>query len=228
MGGVGAHAAGVGAGVAVADALVVLGNGEGKGGCAVRESEEGELFAVEEFFEDEGGFGGSGEGSGEEVAGGGEGFAMGAAENHAFAGGEAVGFDDDLRGETGKLFGDLAEGGADGMGGGGDVLPAHEVLGEGLGSFEHGGGLGRAEDAEAVALEAVGEAERKGQLGADDSEGGALGEGEGDDGVGVGDGDGDTPGEGGDAGVAGQAEDLGKGGARAGPRRGRARARRRR
>ncbi len=89
VGGVSAHAAGVGAGVAFADALVVLGRGDFDGVRAVAEGEEGELFASEELFEDDFGFGGAEERAAEHLGCCLFGFEMGVADDDAFAGGES-------------------------------------------------------------------------------------------------------------------------------------------
>ena len=137
VGGVGAHAAGVGAGVAFADALVVLGGGDLDGVSAVAEGEEGELFAGEELFEDDFGLRSAEEGAAEHLGGGFFGLKVGLADDDAFAGGEAGGFDDDGHGEAGEFFADLVEGGADGVGGGGDVVALHELFGEGFAGLEH-------------------------------------------------------------------------------------------
>ena len=99
---------------------------------------------------------------------------MGVADDDAFACGEAVGFDDDGDGEAAELFADLIEGGADGVGGGGDVVALHEFFGEGLAGFELRGGLGGAEDAEAALSELVDEAEGEREFRADDGECGLL------------------------------------------------------
>ncbi len=151
VGGIGAHAAGVGAGVAFADALVILGGGDFDGVGAVAEGEEGELFAGEELFEDDLGLLSAEERAAEHLCGCLFGFEVGVADDDAFAGGEARGFDDDGDGEAAELFADLFEGGAEGVGGGGDVVALHELFGEGLAGLELSGGLGGAEDAEACA-----------------------------------------------------------------------------
>ena len=171
VGGVGSHAAGVRAGVAFADALVVLGGGDRDGVGSVAEGEEGELVAGEKFFKDDFGFGCSGELSREDAGGHGLGFDVRVADDDAFAGGEAAGLDDDGGAEAVELFVDLFKAGAEGVGRGGDVVAAHEVLGEGLAGFEHGGGLGGAEDAATIGGKCVDEAEGERHFGADDRDG---------------------------------------------------------
>ena len=174
VGGVGAHAAGVGAGVAFADALVVLGGGDLDGVGAVAEGEEGELFAGEELFEDDLGLRRAEEHAAEHLGGGFFGLEVGVADDDAFAGGEAGGFDDDRDGEAAELFADLVERGAEGVGGGGDVVALHELFGEGFAGLELGRGLGGAEDAEAAFGELVDEADGEWEFGADDGQGGPL------------------------------------------------------
>jgi hypothetical protein len=87
-------------------------------------------------------------------------------------------------------------------------MALEEALGEALAGFEHGGGAGRTEDAEATVLEGIDNAEGERQLRADDGERGLLGEGDADEGVEVAQVDGDTAGDFGDAAVAGGADDF--------------------
>ena len=177
--------------------------------CAVAEGEEGELFAGEELFEDDFGLRRAEEDAAEHLGGGLFGLEVGVADDDAFAGGEAGGFDDDGNGEAGELFADLVERGAEGVGGGGDVVALHELFGEGFAGFELGGVLGGAEDAEATLGELVDEADGERELGADDGEGWLLDGDDVDHLVEVAGIDGDAAGELGDAAVAGRAEDFG-------------------
>ncbi len=103
------------------------------------------------------------------------GLEAGLADDDAFARGEAVGLDDDGEGEAVELFADLVERGADGVGGGGDVVALHELFGEGFARFELRGGLRGAEDAEVAPGQLVDDAKRERNFGADDGEAGALG-----------------------------------------------------
>ncbi len=88
----------------------------------------------------------------EEAVGGFEGDVARLADDDAFAGGEPVGFDDDGRMEEVDGFFELGGVGADGVVGGGNLVALHELLGEGLAGFEHGGGLGGPEDAQAALI----------------------------------------------------------------------------
>jgi hypothetical protein len=208
VGGVGPHAAGVEASVAFADALVVLRGGDFDGMGAVAEGEEGELFAGEELFEDDGLFCGAEEGAAEHLGSGGFGLKVSFADDDPFARGETGGFDDDGDGEAGELFADLVECGADAVLGGGEVVALHELFGEGFAGFELGCSLGGSEDAVAAFGELVDEAEGERDLGADDGEGGLLDDDDVDELVEVGRVAGDAAGDGRDAAVAGSAEDL--------------------
>jgi hypothetical protein len=134
---------------------------------------------------------------------------MGVADDDAFSGGEAIGFDDYGDAVAAELVADFVEGGADGVGGGGYFVEPHEFFGEGFAGLEFCGVLGGAEDAVAALLELVDDAEGERQLGAHDGEGGAFtlygGEELGD----VADIDGHAAGESCDASVAGGTDDFG-------------------
>lgn len=174
VGRISAHAAGVGTGVAFADTLMVLGGGYFNRASPVAEGEEGELFTGEELFEDNFGFGGAEKRATKHLGGGFFCLKVCVADDYAFAGGETGGFDDDWDGEAGEFFVDLVEGGADGVGGGGDALTLHELFSEGLAGLEHCCGLRGAKDAMALPGELVDDADGEGELGADDGEGRLL------------------------------------------------------
>ena len=206
--GVGAHAAGVEAGVVFADALVVLCREKRGDVGAVTETNEADFFALEEFLDDNLLRGFAEERAVEEAVGGFEGDVARLAEDDAFAGGEAVGFDDDGRMEEGDGFFELAGVRTDRVFGGGDLMALHELLSEGLAGLEARGGLGGAEDAEAAGLEGVDDAEGERQLGADDGEAGGFGCDEADHVVESFEVDGDAAGDLSDAAVAGRADNF--------------------
>ena len=174
VGGVSAHAAGVRAGITFADALVILCRGDLDGVGAVAECEEGELFAGEELFEDDGLFCSAKERAAEHFGGCGGGLEMGFADDDAFAGGEAGGFDDDGDGEAWEFFANLVERGADAVLGSGEAVTLHELFGKGFAGFELGSGLRGAEDTMAAFGELVDDADGEWELGANDGEGGLL------------------------------------------------------
>ena len=91
---VGAHAAGVGSLVVIEDALMVLGRSQRQHMFAVGQDHERGFFTVEKFFDDDFVAGGAERLSHEDFLDGGLGFRQGRADQHAFAGGETVGFDD--------------------------------------------------------------------------------------------------------------------------------------
>ena len=206
--GVDAHAAGVGAGIVFADAFVVLRGCEGRDVGAVTEADKADLFAFEELLNDNLLRGLAEERAVEEAVRGFESDIVRIAKNDAFAGGEAIGFDNDGRMEEGDRFFEFAGVGADGVFGGGNLVALHELLGEGLAGFETRGGLGGSEDAEAAGLEGVDDAEGEGQLGADDGEAGRLGLDESNHVVDVFEVDGNATGELGDAAVARRANNF--------------------
>ena len=67
-------------------------------------------------------------------------------------------------------FSSSAAAGADGVVGGGDVVPLQKALGEALAGLEHGGLARGAEDAQAALLKRVDDAQRKRQLRPDDGQ----------------------------------------------------------
>jgi hypothetical protein len=154
---------------------VVLRGGQCDRVLAVAEGEEGEFLAVEELFEDKLLFGCAEECAGEDLRGGFFGLGVGVAEDYALASGESVGLDDDRCTEAGKFAAKVFEAAADAVGGGGNFVALHEVLGKGLAGLQAGSGLGGAEDAETEALELIDQAEREREFGADYGEGWALG-----------------------------------------------------
>jgi hypothetical protein len=83
-----------------------------------------------------------------------------------------------------------------------------KALGESFARLEHGGCFGGTEDAQAVFLESVDNAEGEWELGADDGEVRFLSESELDHGIEVVEVDGNAASELGDAAVAGRADDL--------------------
>ena len=170
VGGVGAHAAGVGAGVAFADALVVLGGGDRDGvvpsqrakkesSSPVRNSSRTiSVSAVPRRAPEK----------------------ISAAVDSASAwvlqmttplpAARPDALTTTGVAKRGSCFADFVDGGAEGVGGGGDVVALHEVLGEGFAGLEAGGGLGGAEDAESWATSLSTMPRAEGDFGADDGE----------------------------------------------------------
>ena len=174
VGGVGSHAAGVGSGVALADALVVLCGRDLDGVCAVAERKEGELVSGEELFQDDLLLWCAEEGAAEHLGSSFFGLQVGLADDDAFAGGEAGGFDDYRDCEARQLFADLLERGADAVGRGGDDMALHELFGEGFAGLELGRGLRGAEDAMAAPGELIDHACSEWEFRANDCESGLL------------------------------------------------------
>ncbi len=143
---VGAHAAGVGAAVAIADALVILAGGHRQHVLAVDHDDEAGFLTVQELFDHDAGTGIAEGIAGEHVAHGVFGFGQGHGDDHALAGGQAVGLDHDRRtlltqiGQRRLHLGEVL------VIGGGNRMTGQEVLGERLGAFQLGGRGGRTED----------------------------------------------------------------------------------
>jgi hypothetical protein len=211
-GGVGAHAAGVGAGIPVADTFVVLRGGEDDVVSSGGDDEDGGFFAEHAVFDENLAARGAEFVAGEHVLDGGFGFGEGLGDDHAFAGGESVGFDYD----GGAALADVGEGGfdlgEDARGGGGDAVFEENLFGENLGGFEAGTiGFG-AVGGDADFGEGVHEAEGERDLGTDDDEVDFLALDEGDETGDVVGGNGESRDLGGDAGVAGSGDHAGAGG----------------
>ena len=160
-GGDGTHAAGVGALVGIADAFVVAGGHEDLVGVVTDGDEDGDLGAGEALLDEE--VARAEEAFFEDVGDEGFGFGLFGADGDAFAGGEAVEFEDDGEGGEGSLG--FGGGGGDAESGGGDGVALEELFGEDFGGFELGGFFagapagdagGGAEVGEAVALDEPG------------------------------------------------------------------------
>ncbi|MNZ68661.1 hypothetical protein D3C78_869310 [compost metagenome] len=168
--GVGTHAAGVRAGVLVADALVVLAGGHGQHVLAVDHDDEAGFLAVEELLDHHAGARIAEGVAGQHVTHGGFGFFQGHGDDHALARGQAVGLDHDRRafflqvGQRRLDFGEVL------VVGGRDLVTRQEVLGEGLGAFQLGRALGRAEAVQAAAAEQVDHADDQRCFRADDGQ----------------------------------------------------------
>ena len=152
---IGPHAAGVGAQFAFAHALVVLGRGQGKRVRAIGEHEEAGFLALKEFLDHACG---AAEFAGENIIKGGDGFFHCHRHGDALAGGQAIGLDDDGSAvllevcRCRRLVLEAA------IGGGGDVVPGADILGEALGAFKLGREFRGAEDLDADGAEIIGKA----------------------------------------------------------------------
>ena len=189
---------------------MVLGADHRVDGLAVGEGQEGCLLAFHEFFDDDAAAGFAEGGIVHDLVDGIEGFFEGHGDDDAFASGEAVGFDDDW----GALFLDVGAGfvgvGEDFVLGGRDAVLLHEILGEGLGAFDLGGELARAEGFDAGGVHGVDDAVRQRDFGADDDEVDGFVLGELDEGFVIADVDAsDALGDVGHAGIAGDGVELG-------------------
>ena len=162
------HAAGVGAGVAVADALVILAGGERQHVFAVDHDDEADLFAIEKFFDHDARASIAEFVVGEHVIDGRVRFFQRLGDDDTLACREAVGLDDDgcaLFVHVGVRGGSVREGLECGSR---YAVPRHEALGEILGGFELGSGLGGAEYPQPARAENIDDAGSQRRFGADD------------------------------------------------------------
>ena len=189
------HAARVGAFVVIEDTLVVLSRNHGHDGLAVDKSQEARFFTDHAFFDDD-----AAAGSAEDMVfhhgiDRFDGFCFRLGDDDAFAGSQAVGFDDDGC----ALFFNIGLGGiAIGKGSVGcrrDMVFLHEVLGEDLRPFHLGSGLVGTKDSQTLGLSQVGKAFGQGDFRADDEHVDAFFLGIVRDGVQVGQGDVDALGD---------------------------------
>ncbi|MNO73014.1 hypothetical protein D3C76_639730 [compost metagenome] len=190
--GVGPHAAGVEAGVAVADPLVILAGGHGQHVLAVHHDDETRLFPVQELLDHHTGTGVAEGIAGEHVAHCRFRLFELHGDDDALACRQTVSLDDDggtllaQVGQSGLHLGEVL------VFGGGDGVARQEVLGEGLGALQLGGGGGRAEDGEPFGTEGIHHPFHQGRFRPDYGETDLLGFGEGQQGLDVGRLDGDV------------------------------------
>ena len=168
--GVNAHSAGIRSGIAIADPLVILRGKERGDMLTVGKAEEADLFAFKELFNDDLPFCFAQQGAAEKTLGGFDGSTARLADEHAFAGGETVGFDNDGRMKDFDRAFQLLGSGAHRVVGGGDVVALKKPLGKSLARFEHGCRTSRTENAYAEIVQCVDDAQRQRQFGADDRE----------------------------------------------------------
>lgn len=137
---------------------------------AVDHDDEAGFLAVEELLDDHARTGFTESVAGEHVAHRVLGFLQGHGDDHALAGGQAVGLDHDRR----AFFTQVGQGRLD-LGevlvvGGGDLVAGQEILGEGFRAFQLRRALGRAEAVQATAAEQVDHADDQRCLRADDGQ----------------------------------------------------------
>ena len=164
---IGAHAARVGAGVAVQQALVVLAGGQGQYVAAVAHDDEAGFFAGEEFFDDHACARCAQRAVAQHGVDRGMGLVQRHGHDHALAGRQAVGLDDD----GGAFLVDIGVG-PDRVGEGlvarrGNLVAHHEGLGVVLRAFELGRRPGGTEDLQAARAKEIDHAGGQGRLGAD-------------------------------------------------------------
>ena len=163
----GTHAAGVGADVAVAHPLEVLGGGQGHGALAVAHDEHRRLGAGEALLDDHGPTRGAERRARELVGHVGLGLGQGLGDQHALAGGQAVGLHHVEAGQGAQEGDRRLDLGEHAVAGGGDPGVAHQVLHEGLGPLQPGAVGAGAEHQPARGPQPVGQAVDQGLLGAD-------------------------------------------------------------
>ena len=148
---------------------MILRRGERQDVPAIGHDDEAGFFARQEFFDDHLIARGA-ELAAEHGLRSGDGFFRRVDDDHALAGGEPAGLDDDRRAlpahplRIERLF---AEGG---IGRGGNAVALQEFLGIGLGALELRGGLPRSEAAQPCGRERIDHAEHQRTFRADDGE----------------------------------------------------------
>ena len=162
---------------------MVLRRSQGSDALAVADHQKRKLLAFETFFQHHRRAGGAENFAAQHFGGDHSGFLAGLGNDHALAGGQAVGFDDDGRMEKAERVLHFLRLVAHGEMRGRNVVALHEQLGEALARFQARGGLGWSEDAQTAAGEFIHHAESQRQFGADDGEIGMKAIGEFDDGV---------------------------------------------
>ena len=158
-----AHAAGVGAVIAVEQALVVLGGAEGQHVVAVAEEEERDLGSGEELLDEH-------RAERQVRVGVGERRVAVVGDDHALAGGEAVGLHDIGGAEVVERGLDLGAGGGAHGAAGGHARGIHDPLRERLRALELRGRLARTEHRDAARAQRVGDAGDERRLGPDHDE----------------------------------------------------------
>ena len=167
---VGTHAAGIGAGVALADAFVILAGGHGQHVLAVDHDDKAGFFAVEKLLDHHPAAGVAKGVAGQHIGHGVLGLLQRLGHDNALARRQAVGLDHDGC----ALFAQVGQGrlelGEVAVGAGGNLVPRQEILGKGLGAFQLGGALARAEAAQAALLKVVDHAFDQRRFRADDGQ----------------------------------------------------------
>ncbi len=171
---IGAHAAGVRADVAVADALVVLRRLQQHDRPAIADRQDGGLLPAQAFLDDHLVPGLAEDLPLHDVADRLVRLIGGAADDHAFALGQAIGLDDQRRGDLGDVVVRVVRVLEDVERRRRDAVLLHDALGEDLAALQLGRGARRAEDLEPFRRQFVGDAHRERVLGADDGEVHAL------------------------------------------------------
>ncbi len=171
---------------------MILAGGHGQHVLAVHHDDEARLFPVQELLDHHLGAGIAEGIAGEHVTHRRFRLVEGHGDDHPFAGGQTVGLDDDggaLLAQIGQRrlhLGEVL------VIGGGNGVAGQEVLGEGLGAFQLGGGGGRAEDGLIGGAEGIDHPFHQGGFRSDDGEADLVRLGEGQQALDVGGLDGDV------------------------------------
>jgi hypothetical protein len=144
-----------------ADALVVLRRNERRHVLAVAEAEEADLVALEEFLQNDLRLRLAQQRAGEDALGGLQSRLARLADDDALARVQPVGLDHNGRMEELNGFFDFGLAFANHVARGGNLVPLQEALGEALAGFQHGCRARRPEDAQALGLQGVHNAQRK-------------------------------------------------------------------
>src|SRR6185369_9159137 len=168
--GIGTHSTGIRTGVAVSNTLMVLRGDEGNHASAVAHYKERQLFAIEAFLEDHSTSGIAQHGASQHFVGDLGGFFLRLGDDHAFARGETVGFDDNGRAKQIQGVLDFGGAGADSVVRSGNAIPLHELFGESFTGLESGGFGGWSKYRPSPLVELVDDTPGQRHLGTDDGQ----------------------------------------------------------
>jgi hypothetical protein len=147
---------------------------------AVAQAEKADFVTHKKLFDDDLLLGLAQQLSAEQALGGLDGRAARLADDHTLACGQPIGLDHDGRVEDFDSFLQFGNGGADGVVGGGNIVPLQKALGEALAALKHGRGAGGAKDAQAALLQGIHNAQRERQFRSHNDQVGLLGLGQAD------------------------------------------------
>ena len=172
---VGTHATGIGAGVAFANAFVILAGGHGQHVLAINHYDKAGFFAGQKLFDNHSTTGFAKGVARQHIGHGVLGLLQRFSHYHALARGQPVG----LYYNRCAVFAQVGQGrlelGKVAVSAGGDIVARQEIFGEGLGAFQLGSALARAEAAQLACFKIVDHTADQRRFRADDSQAHVVG-----------------------------------------------------